>query len=69
MSLQRITAQNQIGGTVTTGKVRELLTALYAAMEESCTEWNPILFSQKAGFKTKVQNLDFNDNRAVDEVL
>lgn len=52
MSLQRITAQNQIGGTVTTEKVKELLS-LYAAMEKRCTEWNPILFSQKAGFKTQ----------------
>lgn len=68
--LQRITAHHQTEGTVTTGKVTELVTALCASMERKFhrMEYNTVL-SETTVLDPRFKKLAFNDNRAVDEAL
>lgn len=68
--LQRITAHHQTGGTLTTGKVRELVTALCVSMERKFhrMEYNVVL-SETTVLDPRIKKLPFNDNRAIDEAI
>ncbi|XP_056269527.1 zinc finger BED domain-containing protein 4-like [Pseudoliparis swirei] len=66
--VQRVTAEHQT--RVTTGKVTELVAALYASMDRKFhrIEYNPIL-SESTVLNPRFKKLAFHDNRAVDEAL